>query len=84
MREDRRANIVSGYLLRLASLEDLGRALRCARKEKGYSRDEMAEAVGVSVPTIRAIEKGEPGTFIGTIFQIFGDFDLTLRLERLR
>jgi HTH-type transcriptional regulator/antitoxin HipB len=69
---------------RIASLEDLGRALRRARKEQGYTQGEMAEALGVSVPTIRAIEKGEPGASLGTMFQLIGDLDLTLRIERLR
>ena len=36
----------------------------------GVARDEVAERVGVSVPTIRKVESGDPTVAIGTVFEV--------------
>lgn len=39
------------------------------RLRKGWTRDELAERVGVSVVTIRQVAKGSPRVAIGTYFE---------------
>lgn len=46
----------------------LGQQIRLARHDRGWTIDDLAGRVGVSAPTISGIEKGTPGTAIGTVF----------------
>lgn len=39
------------------------------RLQKGWTRDELAERVGVGVVTIRQVAKGSPRVAIGTYFE---------------
>jgi len=61
------------------------------RLRRGWTRDELAERVGVGVVTIRQVAKGSPRVAIGTYFEaaalvgvslITDDLD-TLKRERL-
>jgi transcriptional regulator with XRE-family HTH domain len=45
----------------------LGQQIRRGRQRKGWSVASLAERVGVSPPTITAIEAGNPGTSIGNV-----------------
>ena len=49
------------------ALAVLGRVVRIARIEREWSVSELADRIGVSSRTIMAIEKGAPGTAIGTV-----------------
>lgn len=59
------------------------------RLRKGWTRDELAERVGVGVVTIRQVAKGSPKVAIGTYFEaatlvgvsLFTDDSDTLRRE---
>ncbi|PMR74479.1 helix-turn-helix domain-containing protein [Billgrantia endophytica] len=59
------------------------------RLRKGWTRDELAERVGVGVVTIRQVAKGSPKVAIGTYFEaaalvgvsLFTDSIDTLRRE---
>ncbi|MCE8033722.1 helix-turn-helix transcriptional regulator [Halomonas sp. MCCC 1A11057] len=59
------------------------------RLRKGWTRDELAERVGVGVVTIRQIAKGSPRVAIGTYFEaatlvgvsLFTDDSDTLKRE---
>ncbi|WP_166347347.1 helix-turn-helix transcriptional regulator [Phytoactinopolyspora limicola] len=46
----------------------LGNQVRIARHDRGWTVAELAARVGVSSPTVLAIESGAPGTAIGTVF----------------
>lgn len=46
-------------------LESLGKRLREARIRKGDTQSVFAVRVGVSVPTLRKMESGDPSTQIG-------------------
>ncbi|AMC99448.1 helix-turn-helix domain-containing protein [Halomonas chromatireducens] len=60
------------------------------RLRKGWTRDELAERVGVGVVTIRQVAKGSPRVAIGTYFEaaalvgvsLFTDNVDTLRREQ--
>lgn len=48
----------------------LGQLTRIARIEREWTAKELAARVGVSEQTILAIEKGAPGTAIGTVLNV--------------
>jgi transcriptional regulator with XRE-family HTH domain len=47
----------------------LGEQVRLGRRERRWTMEELAERVGVSVPTMRKIERGDPGVALGTAFE---------------
>jgi transcriptional regulator with XRE-family HTH domain len=47
----------------------LGERVRLARRERRWTLRELAERVGVSVPTMRKIERGDPGVGLGAAFE---------------
>lgn len=49
------------------ALRVLGGQIRLARHERGWTVAEFAQRIGVSPPTVIAIETGAPGTAIGTV-----------------
>jgi transcriptional regulator with XRE-family HTH domain len=51
-------------------LLQLGDRLKRLRKTRGFGTVEMADRVGVSRPTLRAVEAGDPGTSIGTYLRV--------------
>jgi transcriptional regulator with XRE-family HTH domain len=46
-------------------LHDLGERLRLARLRRGLSGELVAERAGMSRPTLRAIERGDPSATLG-------------------
>ena len=51
------------------ALDLLGRRVALARRERRWTSAELAERVGVSVVTIRKVEKGDPTVALGTAFE---------------
>lgn len=49
----------------LSSLSALGQRLRSLRLERNESQQVFAARLGVSVPTLRNLEKGDPGVAVG-------------------
>ena len=68
-----------------ASLVALGERLRERRIEYGLSQEALAQKIGVSAPTIRAMEAGKPATAIGSwanalwMLDRLGDVDAILK-----
>ena len=56
----------------LEALLLLGQLVREARRERGWTVDELAERVGVSHVTIRKVERGDPTVALGTAFEAAG------------
>ena len=51
------------------ALRMLGASIRAARKRRRWTVDELAERVGVSTPTARKVERGDPTVAVGTMFE---------------
>lgn len=47
----------------------LGERVRLGRRERRWTLQEVAERVGVSVPTMRKVERGDPGVGLGIAFE---------------
>ena|SRR5436190_8861062 len=47
----------------------LGARIRVARSERRWTLEELSERVGVSVKTMRKIERGDLGVGIGLVFE---------------
>jgi transcriptional regulator with XRE-family HTH domain len=48
----------------------LGQQVQFARQDRGWTVDELGERAGVSYPTIRKIEKGEPSVSWGNVLNV--------------
>lgn len=67
----------------------LGARVRLARRERGWTLRELAERVGVTAPTMRKVERGDPTVALGVAFEaavltgvpLFHEDRARLRLE---
>lgn len=48
----------------------LGLQIREARVNRGWPIADLAERAGISSPTLRAVERGEPTVGLGTAFEV--------------
>jgi transcriptional regulator with XRE-family HTH domain len=53
----------------LEAVRLLGSQIRLARRERRWTEAELAERVGVTRPTIRKVEAGDPSVALGTAFE---------------
>ncbi|KQO98455.1 helix-turn-helix transcriptional regulator [Leifsonia sp. Leaf264] len=51
------------------ALRVLGLRIAAARRERKWTTVELSERVGISVPTLRSVERGEPTVAIGVAFE---------------
>jgi transcriptional regulator with XRE-family HTH domain len=49
-----------------ATLEELGKAIRVARIRRRQSAQDFASRLGVTLPTLRKLERGDPGVALAT------------------
>lgn len=59
-----------------AELVRFGELLKAARVSRGLSQADAAKRLRVSIPTIQAIEKGSPGSSLGTSLALMWMLDL--------
>lgn len=52
-----------------AALEHFATLLRVQRKERNWKLEELADRLGVSIPTVRKMLEGSPRVAIGTYFE---------------
>jgi transcriptional regulator with XRE-family HTH domain len=57
-------------------LSELGEKLRLARLRRGFSMELVAERAGMSLPTLRAVERGEPGATLGSYANVLHSLGL--------
>ncbi len=57
-------------------MAELGRNLRLARLRRGLSAGLLVERAGMSRPTLRAIERGDPSVTIGAIANVLNSLGL--------
>ena len=48
----------------------LGKLIKVGRAERGMTAQDLADRAGISRTTLYTIEKGEPGSEIGTAFEV--------------
>jgi HTH-type transcriptional regulator/antitoxin HipB len=63
------------------SPEQVGNAIRRARKKRGLSQSELGEKTGLRQGTISLIEKGNPAAKLETILAVLSALDLELRIN---
>jgi len=68
-------------LQKILSPEALGVALRTERKKRKLSQTEAGKAVCIDQPTISRVERGNPGTELGTLFRLLAALDLELIIQ---
>ena len=51
-----------------AAVQALGAMIAEGRRQHGWTAAELADRLGTSAPTLRRIERGEPGVAIGLFF----------------
>lgn len=66
---------------KILSPEGLGAALRSERKKRKLSQTTVGKSVGVDQPTVSKVEKGNPGTELGTFFRLLAALDLELVIQ---
>lgn len=54
----------------LEAAKVLGLEIARARRERRWTAQELAERAGVSLVTLRKVERGEPTVALGTVFDI--------------
>jgi transcriptional regulator with XRE-family HTH domain len=64
-------------------LQALGQRVVHARKVRGLTQRDLAAMVGVSLSSVLALEKGEPGVAIGTLARVLEAMDLLAELDQL-
>jgi transcriptional regulator with XRE-family HTH domain len=64
-----------------STLHQLGRAIRVARLRRRQSAQDFASRLGVTLPTLRKLERGDPGVALATFVSAFWLIDM---LDRLR
>lgn len=64
-------------------LKELGDRLRAARLGRNEPQKEFAIRLGVSVPTLRKMEKGDPSVSVGLWIEALDLFDRLLDLDQV-
>jgi transcriptional regulator with XRE-family HTH domain len=59
-------------------LDELGRNIRLARLRRRFSASQVAERAGISRPTLRSVERGDPSVALGAYASVL----LCLGLEK--
>lgn len=72
-----------GALLERQLLLQLGDRLKRLRQAQGLGTVEMAQRVGISRPTLRAVESGDPGPAIGTYLRVMSELGVAADLALL-
>lgn len=57
-------------------LSELGENIRLARLRRGFSMAVVAERAGMSLPTLRGVEHGEPGVTLGSYANVLHSLGL--------
>ena len=64
--------------------EELGQAVRAARKDQGLSQMELAHRSGCSQRFVSEFERGKPGAEVGKALRLINALGLTIQLSSAR
>ena len=67
--------------IKVRSTEQLGLAVACARKERGYSQQQFADLAGVGRRFVSDLENGKPTAEIGKVLQILTALGIDMQLK---
>lgn len=65
------------------ALQVLGDNVRLARRRRGLTQALVAERAGMSLPTLRSIERGAPSVTLGALANVLHSLGLERDLERV-
>lgn len=65
----------------ISSAAELGKILRAARKESGFTQRDAAALCNVSLPFLNAIERGKPTAQIGKVLDVCSRYGIEIRLR---
>lgn len=65
------------------ALQDIGSQIRLARKRRRWTIAELAQKVGISPPTVIALEKGQPTVSTGVLVSVLWVLGLEKELQTL-
>ena len=65
------------------AIQALGERLRAARLRRKMTQAIMAERVGVSIPTLKKLEEGEPTTSLATMFRVLTVLGLASDIDKV-
>ncbi|KAF1706972.1 transcriptional regulator [Pseudoxanthomonas sacheonensis] len=63
------------------SAEDIGTAIRTARKQQGLRQDDLAAVVGSSHVFLRDVESGKPTVQLGRVLRILQELGISLEMD---
>ena len=66
-----------------SQLSALGARLRAARLRRKLTQAVLAERVGVTLPTLRKLESGEPSTSLATVVRVLQALGLAADIDKL-
>ena len=65
----------------IVNAREFGASVRAARKERGWSQEELVAQAGVSRAWLARFENGHPAASIDPIFRVLGALGLSLDLR---
>lgn len=57
----------------VSSIDDIGQAIRSARKQQGLTQQQFADIVGVGVRFLSELERGKPTAEVGLVLRVLAD-----------
>lgn len=68
-------------LVRITSVEEIGRIARDMRKRQGLRQDDLAAMIGSSHVFLRDVETGKPGVQLGRVLQLLDELGIRVCLD---
>lgn len=67
--------------MKIRTVNELGATIRRARKQRGWTQDELAVRAGISRRTLVALEGGNPRGEIGIVVRVIAALDRELAIN---
>ena len=67
--------------MKIRTVNELGATIRRARKQRGWTQDQLAERAGISRRTLVALEGGSPRGEIGIVVRVIAALERELAIN---